>query len=100
MPGLFGGVVLEVGGAITGSLESCDSNDVTQCITQSFTDDSTTCGRHNSIGITCSTGEWVGTVGYRDNVVVVINTETLICVGSGCYSDVWACVGSVRISYV
>ena len=70
MPGLFGGVVLEVGGAITGSLESCDPNDVTQCITQSFTDDSVTCGRRNSIGISCSTGEWAGTAGYHGNIVV------------------------------
>ncbi len=39
-------------GAISGSCGS--SNDIQECITQSFTDDFATCGRHNSIGIICS----------------------------------------------
>lgn len=55
LPGMFAGVVAEVGGAVSGSLQLCSTaGDLLQCIKQTFTDDSTTCGRHNSIGLICA----------------------------------------------
>ena len=69
IPGLFGGVVNEMGGALSGSLATCNpGQDMTQCIIEHFTeDDFTTCGRRNSMGIVCATGEWAGHTGCHGN---------------------------------
>ena len=87
MPGLFAGVTREVGGAISGS---CDSGDIQQCITQSFTDNYMTCGRHNSIGIIC-TGQCMF---ITRNILVII----VLAVGnSACKSGDVRLVGGASL---